>query len=972
MYKVLYFLFICFPLLGQNFDNGFNFLLPPQDTITAKFLPEFKIKKLTENDFVSISSTGNFSVGGKPIKFWGTNCVSGGAFPDKSKTWFIAGRLRKFGFNMIRFHHMDNNWGTGLFQSGKDTRHLDPVALDKLDYFLSELKNNGIYADINLHVSRTFNKLDGVPQADSIVDFGKGVTIFDKQLIALQKEYALQLLTHVNPYTGVALVNDPVMGVLEITNENSLYRMWRSGYLKPFALGGSLMIRHVKMLDSAFNKYLSDKYGSTAALKTEWNKGTIPISSANLILNGDFETAAINTNWVMELHDTASAVMAKDNSNPYRGTYSAKITVTKVTTTDWHIQWKQIAFSVKKDSLYLVEFAARADSNCTISVTVMRDNDPYTGYGNQSFKITPQWQIFSFAVKPPEDNSGKTRLSFSFGSRKGNYWFDNIKITTTGPKGLLAEESFEAANIKRLDYSECISFTPARVKDISAFYIKLQDDYFADMMDYLKNTLGVKIPITGTNWNIGPGDLITQSNFDFLDNHSYWDHPSFPNIPWSSTDWTINNKPMVKSSTGGIIPWLFGGVPFKGKPFTVSEYNHGFPNRYQTESLLFLTSYGAFNDADALMFFDYNGGSDWENDRVSSYFDIHRNSAYMSLFPSCAYAYRNFLIAKDPSPVLIKYKKEDVYLLPKNDNGNWQGQNKFNWNLALKYAIKNEDFNSNVSTDFSMLPASPVNPFKTTTNEITYNTNGILTTETKNFIAAAGFLNEFSNLKIGNMLIKDASDFGVVIWLSLNSDSLTVAKKSLLTISSKVQNTNMLWDGISSVHNNWGTAPTLMYPLNVSLSLTVFADSLRIYTLDTKGVEKGFITVFPSSKNMFDFSIDQSVLKSLWFGIEAFGKGSLVPVEKQPFGVLNYDIGQNYPNPFNPVTTINYSLAKPGNVSIKLFNTIGQLVSIIENSYKPAGKYSAVFNASKLSSGIYYYQITSGTYNAVKKAVLIK
>lgn len=972
MYKFLFVFFICFPLFAQNFDGGFNFLLSPYDTITAKFLPEFKTKKLTDKDFVAVNSTGNFAVEGKPIKFWGTNCVSSGAFPDKSKAWFIAGRLRKFGFNMVRFHHMDNNWGTGLMQSGKDTRHLDPVALDKLDYFLSELKNNGIYADINLHVSRTFNKLDGVPQADSIVDYGKGVTIFDPQLIALQKEYALQLLTHVNPYTGLALVNDPVMGVLEITNENSLYRMWRSGTLKPFASGGSLTIRHIKMLDSAFNKYLSNKYGSTAALKTEWNKETIPLSSANLILNGDFETAPINTNWIMELHDTAAAVMAKDNSNPYQGKYSAKVTVTKVTSTDWHIQWKQTGFTVKKDSLYLIEFAARADSACTISATVMRDNDPYNGYGNQSFKITSQWQVYSFTIKPSEDNSGKTRLSFSFGNRKGNYWFDNIKITSTGLKGLLANETIEAGNIKRLDYGECISYTPARVKDISAFYIKLQDDYFADMMKYLKNSLGVKVPISGTNWNIGPGDLITQSNFDFLDNHSYWDHPSFPNIPWSSTDWTISNKPMVKSSTGGIIPWLFGGVPFKGKPFTVSEYNHGFPNRYQTESLLFLTSYGAFNDADALMFFDYNGGSDWEADRVSGYFDIHRNSAYMSLSPSCAYAYRNCLIAKDNSPIYLKYKRDDVYLLPKNDNGNWQGQNKFNWSLALKYAVKNEDFNSSSTTDFSLLPTLPVNPFKTTTNEITYNTNGILTTETKNFIAAAGFLNEFSNLKIGNMQIKSATDFGVVTWLSLNSDSLAVTNKSLITISSKVQNSSMLWDGINTVHNNWGTAPTLMYPLKVSFSIKIFADSIRIYTLDTKGLEKGFITVFPSNQNTFDFSIDQNVSKSLWFGLETFGKGGLVPVNDIRQKTLNYNIEQNYPNPFNPVTIINYSLANPGNVCIKVFNAIGQQVSVLENTYKLAGKYSVLFDASKLSNGIYYYQIISGEFTRVKKAILLK
>ena len=89
---------------------------------------------------------------------------------------------------------------------------------------------------MNLHVSRTFRINDNVADYDSLPEFGKCVNFFDPYIIKLHKEYAQQLLTHVNPYTGKALVNDPVMAMVEITNENSLYRNWRDNKLKPIVL----------------------------------------------------------------------------------------------------------------------------------------------------------------------------------------------------------------------------------------------------------------------------------------------------------------------------------------------------------------------------------------------------------------------------------------------------------------------------------------------------------------------------------------------------------------------------------------------------------------------------------------------------------------------------------------------------------------------------------------------------------------
>jgi len=91
--------------------------------------------------------------------------------------------------------------------------------------------------------------------------------------------------------------------------------------------------------------------------------------------------------------------------------------------------------------------------------------------------------------------------------------------------------------------------------------------------------------------------------------------------------------------------------------------------------------------------------------------------------------------------------------------------------------------------------------------------------------------------------------------------------------------------------------------------------------------------------------------------------------EKLP---VQFELFQNYPNPFNPTTTIKYSVAEPGIVSLKVFDILGREVATLVNERKPAGYYEVSFDGSELSSGIYFYQLTAGVFKATKKFVLLK
>jgi len=85
-----------------------------------------------------------------------------------------------------------------------------------------------------------------------------------------------------------------------------------------------------------------------------------------------------------------------------------------------------------------------------------------------------------------------------------------------------------------------------------------------------------------------------------------------------------------------------------------------------------------------------------------------------------------------------------------------------------------------------------------------------------------------------------------------------------------------------------------------------------------------------------------------------------------------FSLDQNYPNPFNPSTKISFSIPTEEFVTLKVFNSLGEEVAELINETKPAGNYSVSFDASNLSSGIYFYKITAGNFMELKKMMLIK
>ena len=166
---------------------------------------------------------------GTPARFWGV-CINAAAnFPEHAHAEKLAKRLAKMGVNIVRPHQLDAEYCVpNIFQYARGpivrtTRQFDPESMDRFDYFVYCLKKEGIYIYMDLMVSRLFRVADGVVKAREMGRRACPAALFNRTLIDLQKEYATNLWTHVNPYTGLAYTEDPAVAMTDCVNEATLF-----------------------------------------------------------------------------------------------------------------------------------------------------------------------------------------------------------------------------------------------------------------------------------------------------------------------------------------------------------------------------------------------------------------------------------------------------------------------------------------------------------------------------------------------------------------------------------------------------------------------------------------------------------------------------------------------------------------------------------------------------------------------------
>lgn len=194
-----------------------------------------------------------------------------------------------------------------------------------------------------------------------------------------------------------------------------------------------------------------------------------------------------------------------------------------------------------------------------------------------------------------------------------------------------------------------------------------------------------------------------------------------------------------------------------------------------------------------------------------------------------------------------------------------------------------------------------------------------------------------------------------------NIDSLTAFLEGFFSVPPVTPAANWKTDYIVDWNENGPYMKQWPLPFELSYANEELMDA------GSDGLPLGDLNWFPDKKAEYEANRDAIVadLKAKKSGVS--------PVEAIGANAVDFSLAQNYPNPFNPTTTISFSLKNSANVTLTVFNTMGQKVETLMSETIQSGKHEVVWNAANAVSGLYFYELkVDGVRSNMKKMMLLK
>ncbi len=856
--------------LAQNelFPFVISFDAPKNATNIAAELP----RPAGKDGFVRVEN-GHFATDAGRIQFWGTNLCFGANFVDKDTADRLADRLARFGINCVRLHHLDMRdiWGKNF---DRTMMQFDPEQLDRLDYLVSTLKTRGIYVNINLHVSRSLDERDGFPKNVNRPSHDKGIDNYYRPFIDANKKYARDLLEHVNPYTKTAYKDEPAVAMVEINNENSILCMW-GGW------GGLDKIEDpfLGVLQREWNDWLKAKYEDDAGLRKAW-KARSEKPGMELLRNGDFPKGYTPAwdGWSWETNKNTDAPATNADG-------ILKLDVRKKGDVQWHPQLVANGFTVKGDKLYTLTVKARADKAVSLNLGVRENHDPWGGLGfDTKIDLTPEWKIFQFTVSP-EKNDGNTRVSIG-GFQEGIvYEIDSVSFRQGGEIGLPREtgtgeiSSLTRTSVPVIWKKDANRFPKEAVDDFCDFLVDIEAKYWDEMRLYLKDEIKVRQPVSGTQLQYG--STHAQAKMDYCDIHAYWNHPSFPGRPWDGNNWYLHNRALVNHLDKDILPALATSRVYD-KPFTVSEYNHPYPNQYAAEGLPILAAFGAFQNWDGIFPFAYCHSKNTEPQMAGSFFDTAGNTVQMAHMIACKKlfcdGYNKQADGKTVVAPMSVEKEREIF----KDKKHVYAFDFSGLGLDRRIALTNP-VAVDVSGEVSVTPKADVIPKDCKVFSTAGLRYDMQTPEKGWFNAHTGLTALFTGFVEEGKTYPLITDFGISITFgktNLGWTTVSVApideKRFLLVATGQMLNTDMKLETLDgdkiTVGNRWGKAPVRCEGIPAvitqkGLSKEDSEVSIKVWILDESGNRKQEIPVKRSGDEKLELELKPEY-KTIWYELE--------------------------------------------------------------------------------------------------------
>jgi hypothetical protein len=822
-----------------------------------------------EFGFVTVKD-GHFALGnGERIRFLGGGLIRGACFPSHEQATALAKRMGSLGFNLVRVHHIDTSYApNGFWDSAyKDKHHLDAGQLERFDFVTDALRREGVYLNINLHVSRSFTVADGFPEANKLPSMGKGITIFLPRAIELQKAYARDLLTHRNPYSGLRYVDNPGLAMVEINNEDSLVGTVSAG---KFA---RLPERYEKVLTEHWNRWLAARCPNSAAVNRRWSALAEPLGK-EILANGAF--AEGGKHWVGENPDVMPVAKVQTED----GGTALDIRCLKPGKLPWTMQLHQMGLSMTDGKPYTVRFRMRSAKPAKVQIVARLDHaHPKTGRYevvglNRAFRTTAKWQEFTFTFLARDPSADGNRIGFTFPNEKGEFWLADMSLKPGGHIGGIPEgESLEARTIRRpLTLAEA---TPAQWRDWIACCCEIEGDYFAEMYRFLKEDLGVKCPVIGTQVSYGGVyGVVREDKMDYADMHAYWQHPRFPGKSWDMKNWRVDNSPMVDVPGNSTLRRL-SRHRLVGKPYVVSEYNHPAPSFYASECWPMVSAMGAWQDWDGIVVHNYvNYGPDsWETGRKVGLFDTATSPQKTPFVPAAAVLFRTGAIAPVRSRSVLYIPEPKVPDLLAGGMGKlsdlWQKAGGDSL-LMLGQELSVQPVTTGDSCRIDAFPYQKLVFPSIHWQGKEPGKEPLLTADAPCVKIATGAIAE-RGLRVGKTRFQigpSRTGYATVALVALDGNPVEVSKRLLLSVGGVMENQDWVWNEAKNMLTSWGKSPTLTEVIPGQMDL-VRADGkpLRAYALDGAGKRMQELPLKSSAEERWTLAFGDA--DTMWYEIVA-------------------------------------------------------------------------------------------------------
>ena len=826
---------------------------------------------LTEMQRVAVKNGHFFDKSGRRVRFLGTNITSSAVFTRPDDATKVAARLHKFGFNIVRLHHMDASWSNpSIFGFDHDgnagpNQIVAPDSLELLDNMVGEFKNKGIYVDLNLHVSRRPTTGDGFPDADELPELGKVTAYFDPQFIALQKDYARQILGHVNPHTGLKWADDPVVALVEINNEDTLI-----GH----AFDGSLqaMPPHYRgILRAGWNTFLKARYAEDARLRAAWQGIEVGEDFAR---NGQFNQGT--EGWTLEQQTGASGTMsvvpvegeAADGALPPG--QALKISVEQKPDADWKLQVHQTGLTFENDRYYTVSFWAKSDQTRAGAAYTALDQDPWSNVGGSTnFQVTPTWKQFRFVFRARNARPDHNRFSVPVGGALGTLYLADVRIKPGALADIAPTASFGDGSYD-LPGS---SLVPTQAQDWTDYLGAIEKSYIDTMTDCIKNEIGYKGLVTCSQASYGGwAGIAREARTDWIDMHAYWQHPNFPGKSWDGNNWNIPNTAMTDAADTGTLLGL-ASHRVAGKPFTVTEYNHAAPNDFAAETVPLILGYAAAQDWDGVFLFDYASNRDgWNPGKITGYFEVSSDPNKMAMLPSMARAFLSGEVKPFAGTTTLTVSQGDLLGL----SARAMDANVYNGTVANQWRAlgltRADVVESRLQLKLSPGAGAPkLERSGARGGQWSWDWRGgrgIVSTNApaaKSFVGRVGDSFTVGPLDAGAWRVSDVqsgNQWAALTLVSRDGQPVPQSKSLLLTALNRAENTGMKWNETrTSVGLGWGEGPTQIQVPAAHIEIQTKAKRARVFALSSTGA-RGPIQSSQLKNGVLSFDIgpqDQTV-----------------------------------------------------------------------------------------------------------------